>query len=81
MNRLGKYNTVIRLYDKYELGHESSRTEYADRVRLQFEFARDNLAKGGLSVENLGESSKVNAQNLTQIVYSKTIDPLKNFCS
>jgi hypothetical protein len=52
---------VIRLYDKYELGHESSRTEYADRVRLQFEFARDNLAKGGVNVENLGESSKVNA--------------------
>jgi len=52
---------VIRIYDKYELGHESSRTEYADRVRLQFEFARDNLASHGLNIETLGESSRINA--------------------
>jgi hypothetical protein len=61
LNRLGKFNTVIRLYDKYELGHESSRTEYADRVRLQFEFARDNMTSSGMNFDTMGESSKINA--------------------
>ncbi len=55
---MGQYQSVVRMYDKYQLAHESSRTEYADRVRLQFEFARDNLISHG---EPLGDSSRINA--------------------
>lgn len=33
LNKVGKYNTVVRLYDKNDLANESPRLEYAERVR------------------------------------------------
>ena len=45
------YSSVMRLYNKHDLGSESLRKEYADRVRLQYEFARDNIPLAGLGSE------------------------------
>lgn len=33
LNRHGKYNTVIRLYDKYELAYSSTKDTYTERTR------------------------------------------------
>jgi hypothetical protein len=50
LNRLGKYNTVIRLYDKYEMTFVGQREMYADRLHAQYEFAKDNIGSLGISV-------------------------------
>jgi hypothetical protein len=74
LNKLGKYNTVIRLYDKHELAAESPRHEYAERVRLQFEFARDNISYNGIPLNDAsGLDPKLNPQNLTQVLISKLV--------
>jgi hypothetical protein len=33
LNRHGKFNTVIRLYDKYELAYSSTKDTYTERTR------------------------------------------------
>jgi hypothetical protein len=33
LNRHGKYNTVIRLYDKHELAFSSTKDPYTDRMQ------------------------------------------------
>ncbi len=48
---MGKYITTIRLYDKYDLGMVSTREDYAEQVRMQYELARDKMASTGLSLE------------------------------
>lgn len=47
LNRHGKFNTVIRLYDKYELAYSSTKDTYTERTRSQYEFARDNISSTG----------------------------------
>jgi len=32
LNRHGKYNTVIRLYDKHELAYSSTKDTYTERM-------------------------------------------------
>lgn len=49
LNRHGKYNTVIRLYDKHELAFSSTKDPYTDRMQAQYEFAKDNLHRLGFS--------------------------------
>jgi hypothetical protein len=50
LNKHGKYNTVIRLFDKHELAYSSTKDAYTERARSQYEFARDNIGIPG----NLG---------------------------
>ena len=58
LNRLGKFNTVVRLYDKHELEYASS-DPYKDRMKSQYELARDNIASLGINVNEFGDSSKI----------------------
>lgn len=71
LNKLGKYNTVMRLYDKYELAYVSSKDSYADRMQSQYEIAKDNIASLGINLNDLGESTRVTAQNMNKMLFSK----------
>jgi hypothetical protein len=53
------YNTVIRLYDKHELAFASFKDSYTDRMRSQFELARDNISTLGLGQSDLGDSTRI----------------------
>lgn len=44
MNKFGKYNTVIRLYDKYELEFASSKDKFTEMMKSQYDYAKDNIA-------------------------------------
>lgn len=46
--------TVLRLYDKYELAYSSPRDEYNDKMRSQYDFARDNIQTLGVAIESVG---------------------------
>jgi len=73
LNRHGKYNTVIRLYDKHELAYSSTKDVYTERMNSQYEFAKDNLGSLGINLAG-GEGSdgtRVTAQNLNKILISK----------
>lgn len=73
LNKHGKYNTVIRLFDKYELAFSSTKDPYTDRMRSQYEFARDNIGALGISGGDAlgGDSTRVTSQNLNKILFSK----------
>ncbi len=73
LNRLGKFNTVMRLYDKYELAFISHKEPYAERMQAQYEYARDNIGSLGLNMADLGAAGdqKMNSQNLNKILFSK----------
>ena len=73
LNRHGKYNTVIRLYDKYELAYSSMKEAYTERMQSQYEFARDNIGSLGINLDS-GDGTRVTAQNLNKILISKAID-------
>ena len=55
------HHTVIRLYDKYELASESPRSENADKVRHQYEFARDNISSAGIPTDMSGVDPKISS--------------------
>lgn len=55
------YTTVIRLYDKHELAFSSTKDPYTDRMKSQYDFARDNLGSLGLNLADLGEPGKINS--------------------
>jgi hypothetical protein len=61
LNKLGKYNTVMRLYDKYELAFISSKENYVDRMFSQYELAKDNIGSMGINVSDMGDSTRVTA--------------------
>ena len=84
LNRHGKYNTVIRLYDKYhhiysikkdpkiyELAYSSTKEAYTERMQSQYEFARDNVGSLGINLDG-ADGTRVTAQNLNKILISKT---------
>jgi hypothetical protein len=73
LNRHGKYNTVIRLYDKHELAYSSTKDVNTERMNSQYEFARDNLASLGINLAGVegADGSRVTAQNLNKILISK----------
>lgn len=48
----------MRLYDKHELEYASNDT-YKDRMKSQYELARDNIASLGINVNEFGDSSKI----------------------
>lgn len=55
--------SVLRLYNKHDLSSQSPRKEYADRVRLQYEFARDNASAAGLgNISDIGVDPKLNTE-------------------
>ena len=74
LNRHGRYNTVIRLYDKHELAYASAKDPYADRMRSQYEFARDNIGSLGISLNAAadGDSQRITSQNLNKVLFSKS---------
>ena len=74
MNKHGKFKTVIRLYDKYELAFSNSKDTYTDRMKSQFEFARDNIGSMGINMSDLGDAGRVTTQNLNKILFSKFRD-------
>jgi len=49
---------VVRLYDKHELEYAST-DSYKDRMKSQYELARDNIASLGIKVNEFGDSSKI----------------------
>ena len=62
LNRHGKYNTVIRLYDKHELAFSSTKDTYTDRMQSQYDFARDNLGSLGINLTGEGpDGTKITA--------------------
>lgn len=40
---------MIRLYDKHELAFASAKNEYTEKMRSQYEFAKDNLQQMALT--------------------------------
>lgn len=69
LNKLGKYNTVMRLYDKYELVFVSQKDHFAERMQSQYELAKDNIASLGINLNE--DSTRVTAQSLNKIMFSK----------
>ena len=47
LNKHGKHNTVMRLYDKYDLDDTSLADPYREKVKEQYEFAKDNIEASG----------------------------------
>ena len=68
MNKYGKYTTVIRLYDKYELEDSSLADPYRDKVKEQYEFAKDNIEQYAISDDGLGKGGS--KKNLGVIMFS-----------
>ncbi|CDW81299.1 atp-dependent metalloprotease family protein [Stylonychia lemnae] len=64
----------LELYDKYELASESPRYEQAEKVRHQYEFARDNLALSGIAMDGQVGDQKMNSQTFAQLILTSGID-------
>ena len=69
MNKYGKYNTVIRLYDKYELEDSSLSDAYRDKVKEQYEFAKDNIESYMMD----GEIKNGSKKNLGMLMFSNNM--------
>lgn len=66
--------SVLRLYNKHDLSSQSPRKEYADRVRLQYEFARDNASTAGLgNISDLGSDPKAGNELSRNVIIGKTV--------
>lgn len=74
LNRHGKYNTVMRLYDKYELAYSSTKDPYTERMISQYDFARDNIGTLGINLNDAGDSTRVTSQNLNKILFNGFLD-------
>ena len=79
MNRNGKFQTVARLYAKYELPYAyNSNHRYYEKVKQQYMYAYENLesirrAAGGESAE-----SGTDAEGIRQAIISRLISFAKN---
>ena len=62
---------MIRLFDKNELAYASTKEDYTDRMKSQYEFARDNIGTMGINMSDNGDSTKITSQNLNKILFSK----------
>ena len=53
----------MRLYDKYELELSSPQDEYTERMKSQYDFARDSLGNFGLNLAEVSGTTKEFAKN------------------
>ncbi len=82
MNKHGKFNTVIRLFDKHELSYNSPRDEYTEKMRSQYEYAKDNIVTLGIPLGGgsgsssgafrIGDAANMSAENLWMLAFSKS---------
>ncbi len=79
LNSVGKYNTVVRLYTKHDLGvaytYQQATGTYKEAMQSQYELALDNMRQFGVNLGGAGadgiEGGKVTPQNLNKILFSK----------
>jgi hypothetical protein len=79
LNSVGKYNTVVRLYTKHDLGvaytYQQAAGTYKEAMQSQYELALDNMRQFGVNLGGAGadgiEGGKVTPQNLNKILFSK----------
>ena len=78
MNRNGKFQTVTRLYAKYELPYAyNTNHRYYEKLKQQYIYAKENLESlKRASGDNQGEPS--DPENLRNAIISRLIQFVKN---
>lgn len=77
LNRNGKYQTVVRLFNKHELALSMNTTsKYYDKAKQQADYARDNIEsiRRSATGERAGESGK---EGYSGIVLKRLFDFVK----
>lgn len=66
---------MIRLYDKYELAYSSTKDAYTEKMKSQYDFARDNIGAMGINLADMSAiPGQVNSQNLNKILFNGALD-------
>lgn len=75
LNRNGKYQTVIRLFNKHEIGLSyNSNSKYLEKVRQQYEYAKENVDSLKKVANAEGMNGRATAEGYTNIIISKIFD-------
>lgn len=62
---------MIRLYDKYQLSFANSRDEFTEKMKSQYEFAKDQIPSLGVGLTGLDDSESAKSKGLGMVLISK----------